>query len=62
MQEKSIELNNWLKSEMRPKYSLKAFLVNSHLMTGKSFAYYYAMQMNKEKKHEKKLRAPYHSP
>lgn len=46
---------------MRPKYPLKAFLVNSHLMTGKSFAYYYAMQMNKQKKHENKLGVPYHN-
>lgn len=46
---KSIELNNWLKSEMRPKYPLKVFLVNSHLMTGKPFLDYYAMQINKQK-------------
>lgn len=32
MQEKNIELNR-LKSEIRPKYPLKAFLVNSHLAT-----------------------------
>lgn len=57
MQEKSTELNNWLKPEMRPKCPLKSFLVNSHLMSGKSFAYYYAMQINKAKKQGKKIKS-----
>lgn len=55
MQEKGIELNNQPNSEIRPKYPLKYFLVNSHLMTGKSFAYYYAMQINMQKSIKKNL-------
>lgn len=43
---------------MRPKCPLKSLLVNSHLMTGKPFAYYYAMQINKSKKREKKIKSP----
>lgn len=61
MQEKGVELNNQPNSEIRPKYPLKYFLVNSHLMPGKSFAYYHAMQINMQKS-IKKFRALHCNP
>lgn len=61
MQEKGVELNNQPNSEIRPKYPLKYFLVNSYLMPGKSFAYYYAMQINMQKS-IKKFRALHCNP